>query len=79
MSDGQIFAQAGAQRQVQEERPIVVSGAYSFYSPDGNRHWVTYTADEEGFHPQVGTGPEGGFKPGDNVGIDANALKSLVG
>lgn len=79
MSDGQVRAEAGAVRDLGEEKPIVVSGAYSFFSPDGSRHWVTYTADEYGFHPQVGTGLEGGFKPGDDVGIDPNALKSLIG
>lgn len=34
---------------------------------------VTYTADDEGFHPIVGAGPGG------PSGIDPNALKSLVG
>lgn len=78
MSDGQIRNEAGAIKQIGEESPIVVSGGYSFVAPDGQTYWVTYTADEFGYHPVVGTGP-GGVKPGDEAGIDSNALKSLIG
>lgn len=79
MNDGQVRSEIGVAKQIGDEKPIVVSGGYSFFAPDGMRHWVTYTADEKGFHPQVGQGLEGGFKPGDDVGIDPNALKSLIG
>lgn len=29
-----------------------VSGSYSYTGPDGVQYSITYTADEEGFHPQ---------------------------
>lgn len=29
-----------------------VSGSYSYTGPDGVQYSVTYTADEQGFHPQ---------------------------
>ena len=30
----------------------IVSGSYSYTGPDGVQYSITYTADEEGFHPQ---------------------------
>ncbi|XP_058818249.1 endocuticle structural glycoprotein SgAbd-5-like [Topomyia yanbarensis] len=39
-------------------RFIVVQGSYSFVGDDGQTHWVHYTADETGYHPRLGTGPE---------------------
>lgn len=78
--DGQIRSEGGVLKQFDGgAQAVVVQGAYSFVGPDGVTYWVTYTADENGFHPVVGTGPEGGIKPGQDVGIDPNALKSLLG
>lgn len=54
LDNGQIFSEKGELRQIGEEQAVVKSGAYSFVSPDGVTHWVTYTADENGFHPVVG-------------------------
>lgn len=78
LDNGQIFSQAGALKQIGDTQAVVVSGGYSFLAPDGQTYWVTYTADENGFHPVVGVGaggPPGGF----TAEIDPNALKSLVG
>lgn len=81
LDNGQIFSEAGTLKEVGEEKTpvIVVSGQYTFVGPDGQTYWVNYTADENGFHPVVGTGPEGGIKPGQDTGIDPSALKSLIG
>lgn len=84
MSDGQIKSESGSLKEVTGEdgektQVIVVTGAYSFIGPDGQTYWVNYTADEFGYHPVIGTGPEGGIKPGQDAGIDPNALKSLIG
>lgn len=54
LDNGQIFSEKGELRQIGEEQAVVKTGAYSFVSPDGVIHWVTYTADENGFHPVVG-------------------------
>lgn len=70
LDNGQFFQEAG---KLNENGAQEVSGSYSFQSADGETHWVTYTADEEGFHPTVGAGPGG------PEAIDPNALKSLVG
>ena len=89
LSDGTIRSEAGAVKEIVNEagetvKFIIVSGSYSFVAPDGQTHWVNYTADENGYHPIVGTGggigfPEGGIKPGQDQGIDPNLLKSLAG
>lgn len=52
LNNGQIFSQAGALKD--DGKTQVVSGAYSFVGSDGQTYWVTYTADETGFHPIVG-------------------------
>lgn len=75
LNNGQIFSEAGA---LKEDGSQYVEGAYSFVDPDGVKHWVTYTADEEGFHPIIGSGP-GGIGAGQDAAIDPNALKSLIG
>ncbi|EDS32637.1 endocuticle structural glycoprotein ABD-4 [Culex quinquefasciatus] len=36
----------------EKEQVIVQSGSYSYQAPDGQQITVTYTADENGFHPQ---------------------------
>lgn len=54
LDNGQIFSEKGDLKTVGDEQVVVKSGAYSFVSPDGVTHWVTYTADENGFHPIVG-------------------------
>lgn len=51
LDDGTFFQEAGTQ---DGERGEKVSGQYSFQTPDGQIHWVTYTADDHGFHPIVG-------------------------
>lgn len=54
LDNGQIFSEQGELRTIGDQQAVVKSGAYSFVSPDGVVHWVTYTADENGFHPVVG-------------------------
>ncbi|XP_076545753.1 uncharacterized protein LOC117606096 [Osmia lignaria lignaria] len=44
-----ISAQETGQQQGNAE---AVSGSYSYTGPDGVQYSVTYTADEQGFHPQ---------------------------
>lgn len=80
LSNGQIHSEAGALSNANgdEDAFVVVSGAYSFVGDDGITYWVTYTADEDGFHPVVGQGP-GGIKGGDSASLDPNVFKSLVG
>lgn len=74
---------AGALKTVQgEDGPhevVVITGSYSFIGPDGQTYWVNYTADENGYHPVIGTGPTGGIQPGQDSSIDPNAIKSLIG
>lgn len=78
LDDGTIISEAGALKNVGGQDVVVAAGQYSFVAPDGQVHWVTWTADENGFHPIVGTGP-GGIGAGGDAQIDPNALKSLVG
>ncbi|XP_037038456.1 cuticle protein CP14.6-like [Bradysia coprophila] len=82
LSNGQIHSEAGALAEVGEGdekvQVIVVSGSYTFVGPDGITYWVNYTADENGYHPVVGTGP-GGIKGGDTASLDPSVFKSLVG
>lgn len=80
LSNGQIHSEAGALAEIGEDKVqvIVVSGSYTYVGPDGITYWVNYTADENGFHPVVGTGP-GGIKSGDTASLDPSVFKSLVG
>lgn len=75
LDNGQIFSEAGA---LKDDGSQYVKGSYSFQTPDGETHWVNYSADSEGFHPTIGSGP-GGIGGGQDAAIDPNALKSLVG
>lgn len=44
--------ESGAPRAAGSEGPAVTSeGGYSFRTPDGQQVSLTYTADENGFHP----------------------------
>ncbi|XP_055612364.1 larval cuticle protein 1-like [Uranotaenia lowii] len=63
LSDDQTRDEVGTLKDGQDAegnavRFYVVRGAYSYVGPDGQTHWVHYTADETGFHPRTGTGPE---------------------
>lgn len=80
LSNGQIHSEAGGLSDADGdgEPVVVVSGAYSYVGPDGITYWVTYTADEDGYHPIVGQGP-GGIKGGDTASLDPSVFKSLVG
>lgn len=54
LDNGQIFSETGELRTFGDQQAVVKSGAYSFVGPDGQTYWVTYTADENGFHPVIG-------------------------
>lgn len=52
-SDGQIKGEEGQLINAgQENESIVVRGYFSYPGPDGVEYKVTYTADENGFHPE---------------------------
>lgn len=54
LDNNQIFSEAGELRTFGDQQAVVKSGAYSFVGPDGKTYWVTYTADENGYHPVIG-------------------------
>lgn len=54
LDNGQIFSEAGELKTIGDQQAVVKSGAYSFVGADGITYWVTYTADENGFHPIIG-------------------------
>ncbi|CAB3221305.1 unnamed protein product [Arctia plantaginis] len=54
-----------------EDESIAVKGSYSWVGPDGVTYVVNYTADDEGFHPEIEQGPGGG--------IPAGVVASLLG
>lgn len=75
LDNGQTFSQSGSLKNVGEDSVVIVSGQYSFVGPDGITYWVDYVADEDGFHPVVGTGSSGLVD-----GVNGNSeSKSLVG
>lgn len=45
---------------------------------DGETYWTYYESDDKGYRPKPGKGV-GGPKPTDDVSIDPNLLKSLLG
>uniref|UniRef100_A0A182PI48 Uncharacterized protein n=1 Tax=Anopheles epiroticus TaxID=199890 RepID=A0A182PI48_9DIPT len=74
LSDGQIRSEVGTYRDVKDAegkdvKALFVQGSYSFVGPDGQTYWVNYTADENGYHPKVGTGPTGGIQPGQDAPV----------
>uniref|UniRef100_A0A182W0U8 Uncharacterized protein n=1 Tax=Anopheles minimus TaxID=112268 RepID=A0A182W0U8_9DIPT len=74
LSDGQIRSEVGTYRDVKDAegkdvKALFVQGSYSFVGPDGQTYWVNYTADENGYHPKVGTGPTGGIQPGQEAPV----------
>ncbi|XP_031626375.1 endocuticle structural protein SgAbd-6-like [Contarinia nasturtii] len=68
LDNGQIFSETGQLKTIGEQQAVVKSGAYSFVGADGITYWVTYYADETGFHPTIGTGP-GGIEKGANAKV----------
>lgn len=46
-------AQLQQPRSAEESPAYAVSGSYSYTAPDGQIITVTYTADANGFHPEV--------------------------
>lgn len=74
LSDGQIRSEVGTYRDVKDAegkdvKALFVQGSYSFVGPDGQTYWVNYTADENGYHPKVGTGPTGGIQAGQDAPV----------
>lgn len=80
LDNGQIHSEAGALKDANGTKDpyVVVSGAYSYQAPDGVTYWVTYTADENGYHPIVGQG-SGGIRSGGTASADPELFKILVG
>ncbi|XP_058461141.1 larval cuticle protein 65Ag1-like [Malaya genurostris] len=69
-SNKQIFSELGTPKDTNGgARILAVEGAYSFVGPDGQTHWVTYRADENGFLPKTGTGASGGIQPGQDAPV----------
>ncbi|XP_038120371.1 larval cuticle protein 1 [Culex quinquefasciatus] len=63
LSDDQTREEVGTLKDGKDQegnnvRFYVVQGSYSFLGDDGQTHWVHYTADETGYHPRLGTGPD---------------------
>lgn len=54
LDNRQIFSEADQLKQIGESQAAVKSGSYTWVAPDGTIYWVSYTADENGYHPSVG-------------------------
>ncbi|XP_055548417.1 endocuticle structural glycoprotein ABD-5-like [Wyeomyia smithii] len=69
LSDGQVRKEEGTFVDGKDAaggdvKILHVIGAYSFIAPDQQTYWVNFTADENGYHPKVGSGTVGGIQPG---------------
>ncbi|XP_028163704.1 endocuticle structural protein SgAbd-6-like [Ostrinia nubilalis] len=54
-----------------EDAFVAVAGSYEWVGPDAVRYAVRYTADENGYQPEIEQGPGGG--------VPAGLLASLAG
>ncbi|XP_055605162.1 endocuticle structural glycoprotein ABD-5-like [Uranotaenia lowii] len=79
LSDGSSIQQTATAKKLDDGRVILVlRGSYSYVTPDGVRHEVSYESDENGYRPQVSENPIQLVVP-HFVGIDPKVLASLVG
>lgn len=59
-ASGETYAEQGSLKRVvnpedgQEKEVIVTKGSYTIVDKDGSVTLVNYTADETGFHPEIG-------------------------
>lgn len=53
--NGEQFEEEGKLKHVNEMDVIVTRGSYTIIEKDGSMTIVNYTADENGFHPEVVT------------------------
>ncbi|CAH0727794.1 unnamed protein product, partial [Brenthis ino] len=59
-SDGTKQEQRGELRnEGREDEYVAMTGSYTWIGPDGVTYLVTYTADENGFQPEIEEGPGG--------------------
>lgn len=54
-ANGEKFNEDGKLKNVGGMDVIVTKGSYTIKNPDGTETIVNYTADEEGFHPEIVT------------------------
>ncbi|CAG5040089.1 unnamed protein product [Parnassius apollo] len=60
LSDGSKHEEQGQlKNQGTDDEAMSVQGQYGWVGPDGVTYIVTYTADENGFQPQIQQGPGG--------------------
>lgn len=52
-TNGEKFSEDGKLKTVNGMDVIVTKGSYTIVNPDGTETIVNYTADEDGFHPEV--------------------------
>ncbi|XP_041976005.1 flexible cuticle protein 12-like [Aricia agestis] len=71
-SDGQRAEASGQlKNEGREDEALVIVGSYSWVGPDGVTYIVRYTADENGYQPEIEEGPGGA--------IPSAVLASLAG